>query len=106
MRDVAHHPRRLAEQHVQVHVDRVVAEARVGNDEAMPGRRPPDNGEWTALALADRAESLEILGSNCEHVAFLRLVAPDLARRHPGFLGRYSAEIELCASAAAVDELR
>ena len=79
--DVARHLRRLAEQHVERHVDRRVAERAVVDDAAGRRRwRVPTHRERAALALAQRARTrASALGRDREHVALLRLVAPDLA---------------------------
>ncbi len=48
---------------------------------AAPRRSPsPDHREGAALARAERAEALEPLRRHRQHVALLRLVAPDLQR--------------------------
>ncbi len=104
MRDVACHLRRLAEQHVEIHVDGPVAEMRIGDDELPLRRRPADDRARATLARADRLEAVEVGGANRQHVALLRLVAPDLARRHPRLFGRNRAQVERAAGAAAVDQ--
>ena len=94
------HPRRLAEQHRELHVDRRVAEHRVGHRQPAVARRAPDDRERTALALADRAKTLEVAGRDREHVALLRLVAPDLQRRHAGLFAGNRAQVEAAAAPA------
>ena len=106
VRDVARHLRRLAEDHVERHVDRAVAEVRIVDDEPPLRVRGADDRERTALALADRAKPARGSGRDREHVALLRLVAPDLARRHARLFGRDRAQVERAADAAAVHELR
>ena len=96
--DIARHPRRLAEQHVEVHVDGRVAEMRIVDDAARsPFVALPTtaNGQRSRSQIArNRGRSS---GANREHVALLRLVAPDLARRHARLFGRDRAQIELRA---------
>ena len=53
-----------------------------------------DHGVRAALAAAKRDEALEPFGFEREHVAFLRLVAPDLERRHAGLVGRHAREVD------------
>ena len=55
--DPPRHPRRLAEQHRELHVDRVVPEERVGHGQAAVARRSPDDCERAALALANNPKS-------------------------------------------------
>src|SRR6478609_540652 len=71
----------------------------------MIGGGAADDGERAALALADRAKRCEVGWRDREHVTLLRLVAPDFARRHAGFLGRDRAKLDRAANAAAVDQL-
>ena len=48
--------------------------------------RAPTHGEGAALALAERLEARRAAGVDGQHVALLRLVAPDLERRHAGLV--------------------
>src|SRR5437879_13876696 len=105
-RGVAGHFRRLAEEHVQVHVDRTRCERAILDDEALFTRRTPHDREGAAFAFAQSTEAIERIGTNGEHVAFLRLVAPDLARRHSRLLRGDPAQIENRAGTAAMNELR
>ncbi len=106
VRHVAGHHRRFAEDHVQRHVDGTIAEMRVGDDKHAFRIGAPHHRERTALAFAQRSEFIQRLRSYRKHVALLRLVAPDLARRHPGFLRRHRAQIERSADAAAMHQFR
>ena len=105
-RDVARHLRRLAEQHFQIHVDGVVAEVAVAHHQPTVGGRLAQHGEGAALALAQGAELVEPVGRNRQHVALLRFVAPDLARRHARLLGLHAAQFEARAAAGAVRQFR
>ena len=72
-------------------------------------RRPwrvPTHGERAALALRRSLELVEPVGTDREHVALLRLVAPDLAWRHARLFARHRAQIDRRAPPAAVRELR
>ncbi len=62
--------------------------------------------ERAALALAQRAEALQVLRQHRHHVALLRLVGPDLHRRHALFFQVHLAQMEDRAAAGVVDQLR
>ena len=67
----------------------------IGDDEpllARSPRRPRRTG--SARARRSRAKRSRSAGANREHVALLRLVAPDLARRHARLFGRHRAQVE------------
>ena len=53
---VAQHPRRLAQDHVEVDVDRVHLQQRVGDPQPAVGSRSAEHRERAALALGERAE--------------------------------------------------
>jgi uncharacterized Rossmann fold enzyme len=57
------HARRLAQQHVQRHVHRAVAEVAVGHGQVRLFGGFADHGERAALALADGLEALEVVGA-------------------------------------------
>jgi hypothetical protein len=63
-----------------------------------------DHGERTALALADRTKRRQIPRRDREHVALLRLVAPNLARRHARLFRRNRTQIDDRADAAAMQQ--
>ena len=67
--------------------------------------RCPTHGEGAALAPAQRLERVEPVGGDGQHVALLRLVAPDLERRHAGLVVRDLAQLEARAAPAVVDQL-
>ena len=105
-RDVARHPRRLAEQRRQVHVDRRVAEQRVAHLEAahrLSRRRRRRTGSARARRGA-RNRSRRVRRDR-QDVPLLRLVAPDLARRHPRLFVRRRAQVDARAAAGAVRDL-
>ncbi len=61
-RDVARHFRRLAEQHLEIHVDRIVAEMRIVDHEPAVGCRACRPPQWdSARARTDRFEVGESL---------------------------------------------
>ncbi len=64
-----------------------------------------DDRKRAALALANRTKAIQRASVDRQHIALLRLVAPDLARRHPGLFARYGAQVEAGAFVAAVDDL-
>ena len=63
------------------------------------------HGEGTAFARADLPEEVAAFGGNGENISFLRLVAPDLARREAGVLHRDIAQLDARAAARRVHEL-
>ena len=63
--------------------------------------RPPQKGSARART-APRTRST-LLGREREHVALLRLVAPDLHRRHARFGARYLAQVDRAAAPAVRD---
>src|SRR5262249_23148673 len=103
---VARHPRRLAEQHGELHVYRTVAEYPVVHREPAIAGGVPDEGERTPLALAQRTEAVEVAGGDGEHVAFLGLVAPDLQRRHAALFVRDEPQIDLPPALSRVHHFR
>ena len=106
VRNVAQHFRRFAKEHIEIHVHWLVAEMRIGDDEALLLSRPPDHRKWTTFPLADRGKAIPIVGTYRKHVALLRFVAPDLARGHSGLFRRELSQIERRAGTSTVDELR
>ena len=96
---VAPHLRRLAQDHREIDVDRPLAELVVLDQQPAVVGGPAEHREGAAFALAEGAKALELGRRNREHVAFLRLVAPDLARRHAGVFGRDLAQLEAGAAA-------
>ena len=102
----ARHFRRFAEQHGERHIDRVVVEQRIVHHQTVVAHRMSEHGERAAFALAHRLEFRESLCRDRQHVTLLRLVAPDLHRRHAALFGRHTAQFETRALAAAVHQFR
>ena len=100
---LADHARGLAEEDLDVHVDRRVAEVRVVEDELSVARRDADERDRAALAAAELLEEESRLGLERENVALLRLAAPDLHRIHRALFVVHLAKLEL--SARRLDEL-
>ncbi len=109
---VALHFRRLAEQHREVHVDgfglafALPGELAVFQRQMLFLRGHADHGIGAALALAQGAEGFEFLFVHRQHVALLRLVAPDFHGRHAGLVVRHRAQVEVAAAAGAVHQFR
>ena len=103
---LARHARRLAEEHGELHFDRLVPELPVLDDQASVIGHDADDGSRAALALADRLELSDALGGDAEHETLLGLVAPQLARRHSGLFVGQCAQIDRGAPPGDVDELR
>ncbi len=104
--DRAVHARRFAEQHVQRHVDRRVAKVAVGHSQVRLGSRLADDCERAALALADGLEALEVLGADCQYIAFLGFVAPDFVRGHARLVIGHVAQLEAATATAVVHQFR
>ena len=69
------------------------------------GQRLADDGERAPLPRADLREHLEVVRRNRQHVALLRLVAPDLERRQRRIRARNAAKRDPSAATAVLDEL-
>ena len=67
--------------------------------------RSAQNGERAAFARADLRKRPQILRPDRKHVALLRLVAPDLARRHAAVLRRRRPQLEPRAAPGRVHQL-
>ena len=83
---LANHPRRLAEKDLDVHVDGLVREVAVGEDEPSVASRLAYERDGAALAAAKRLEEVLRLRLQRENVALLRLAAPDFHRVHGNLL--------------------
>ncbi len=99
-RDVATHLRSLAQQRIERHVDGMVVELAIVHGEAAIVGQRADHGERRALASRDGLEPLEAVLRDDEHVALLRLVAPELHRRHAGLFVRHGAQLDARAAVA------
>jgi hypothetical protein len=103
---VAQHLRRLAEQQRQRHVDRQVLEVAVAHHQLLFSVASPTPRRDSARVRTMRLELFDTVGVHRQHVAFLRLVAPDLHRRHAGIVVGHGAQLEARAAAAVVDQFR
>ena len=101
----ARHLGRLAQQHGERHVDGPPLQQAVLDAQLTVVGGVAHDGERAALTRAQRLELGEALGREREHVALLRLVAPQLERRHAGLVARHGAQVEGRAAVAVVDEL-
>ena len=104
--DATVHARRLAKQHIERHVHRLVAEVAVADRQVRLGNSFADHREGAALAFADRLEAREVGGVHRQHVALLRLVAPDFQWAHARLVVGHVAQFEATTAAAVVDQLR
>src|SRR5258706_2968416 len=98
--------RRLPENHLEGRVAGLVREEWIGHFEPMIPARFSDDRVEAALALADRGELVQAGDVDGENVALLRLVRPDLHRRHPRLLDGDLAQVEARADPTRVRELR
>ena len=94
---LAHHARRFAKQHLHVHVDRAVAELAVRQHETSIARRLADERHRAALARAQLLEEAARFAPERQHIAFLRLAAPDFHRTHRKLFVVHLAELETSA---------
>ena len=101
---VAMHARRLAQQRRDIHVNRLVVERGVLQHEPPVPRGDADEGDRAAFPLAEFLKGFAGVGLEREHVALLRLAAPDFHRRHRGLFVVHLAELE--GAARLFDELR
>ncbi len=104
--DAAVHARRLAEQNRERHIDRLVVEVAVVEQQQLLFSRFTNHGEGATLTLADGFETLEIGVRHGHHVAFLGFVGPDFQRAHARLVVRYIAQLETAAATTVVDQLR
>ncbi len=103
-RDVAMHLRRLAEQDIHRHVDRIVVMLRIEHAQLALFGGDANNGERATLALAQFAEQRQAGRRDAEHVALLRFVAPDFLRRQAAFLELDLAQVEHGAAAGVIGQ--
>ncbi len=78
----------------------------VGDGQLWLFGRLADNRERAALTFADSLETLEIGGTDGQHVTLLGLVAPDLVRGHARLVVGHVAQFEAATAATVVDQLR
>ena len=93
------HARRLAEQHLERHVDRACRRSARRRPRSLPSSvaSPSTANGQRSRAAAPRTPSSPSAAMR-EHVALLRLVAPDLERRHAGLVVRDCAQLEARAA--------
>ena len=65
-----------------------------------------DYCEWATLAFADSIKPRQMLRIDCKHITLLRLVAPDLQRRHLAFSIGNIPQFKYTTPATVFDELR
>ncbi len=100
------HTRRLAEEHGERQIDGRLTELTVVDMQRRVFQCLADHRERTALAGTDRLEGVEVLRVDCEDVALLRLVAPDLERRQRRVGTRNTTQVDACAASAVLHQLR
>ena len=103
---VALHLRRLAQQDVHRHVDRLVAQFRVDQFQLTLFGGHAHGGEQAAFAFAHGFEQWQAFRRDGQNIAFLRLIAPDFLRRHARFFQRYLAQVENRAALGVVGDFR
>src|SRR5690606_14528492 len=102
---LAMHTGRLTKQHAHGQIDGHVIEMGVLQLNDVFLRRLPYHRERAALARTQRPEQRQVLGADGQHVALLRLVAPDLQRRHLRLSIENVTQRETPAAATVLDQL-
>ena len=106
---VAVHLGRLAQQHVHGHVHGQLLVVGRGSGVVQHQlalfRGRADHRKRAALAFAEGFEQGQRLGRNRQHVALLRLVAPDFLRAHAGLFELHGAQVKARATACVVGQL-
>ena len=88
-------------------VDRRVAEQRGRRTDSSPSSvTSPITAYGQRSRSQNAANSSSCAAATIEHVALLRLVAPDLERRHARLVARHLAQLDAAAAAAMRDRLR
>ena len=101
---VAMHARRLTQQHFHWHVDGQIAEVIILHLQHAPFGRFADNSKRATLAFAHGAKIIKPLWRDRQHIALLRFVAPDFARRHAGLFGRQCTQVKLRTTPGAIGQ--
>ena len=101
--DVAVHFGRLAQQHIEGHVHRVLAGGLVQAQMRVVGGHA-DHGEWAAFARAQGAEGIQRCGRHGQNIPLLAFVAPNLARRHAAFFQRNLGHVKARTAPSIVDQ--
>ena len=96
----------LPQQDLQRHVHGIVTQQAVAQLQLFLRRRLPQYCERTAFAAAHGFEFFQAVRADGQHVAFLRLVAPDFHRRHGRVRTGYLTQLEAAAPAAVVQQFR
>ena len=78
----------------------------IGDQQSAIGARFAEHGVGAALTPADALEQVKAGRCDREHIALLRLVAPDLARTHAGFFDVDLAQFEARAEAGRIGQFR
>ncbi len=103
---IATHARGLAQQCLYGHVHRITAQQWITHDQHAVLSGDADGGIGAALPLGDELECGKRAGPQRQHVAFLRLVAPDLKRRHARLGAGHGTQVDFRAARAVRDRLR
>ena len=104
--DVSMHFRRLAEQDVHWHVDRLVAVLRIDDLQLTLFGCGADHGKQAALAFAQVFKLRQAIRLNRQHITFLRFIAPDFFRCHAAFFQRDCAQVKNRAAFGIVGDFR
>ena len=103
---VRDHFRRLAQQHRKTHINRTIARIPDPSPPVVLPRPQCQSPQRTAFALANCIEEFQRLRPDGKHITLLGLIAPDLHRRHPGFLGGNVAQIQVTSPTRSMQKFR
>ena len=78
--NIARHLGRFAKQHFHRHVDNLIVEFRIRDDQMFHLGQCPDCRVRTIFTVADSGKLLCAIGRNDKDISFLRLIAPDTHR--------------------------
>ena len=94
MLDITRHARRLAEQRLHRHINGMVVEQTIADDQLFFTGGRTDHGERTALALTQSREAFQILWRDGQHITLLRFVAPEFGGAHTRVFALDRAQFE------------
>ena len=102
--NIAQHFGRLAQQHVQGHVDRCV-QGFLADHQFARRRCHTDHRKRATLALTERFELIQRAGVDRQHIAFLAFIAPNFFGRQTTFFQRHLAQIKTGTATGIIHQL-
>ena len=100
------HFRWLAEQYGHGQIHRRGSQLPIGHGHVtvVPGRT--HHGKGAAFPLTDLRKAGQVSLRDCQHIAFLRFIAPDLKGRHARLVTGYRPQLEVATDPTILDQLR